>query len=108
SATQFGKSNACDSMIGVRLYELRQACFDVFQFRRVSPVSLRRKVQNPFVIRFVEPQVSYVELLPFAEHLIPLEHLWKCLFERESNSLPHHADGIHRVHQHLSWRLEQV
>jgi hypothetical protein len=72
-------------------------------------VSLRWKINDlnatavPIQIRLSDSDFS-----SFAAREIVCEHLWKALFEFESDAFPHHADAIDGIDSRLRFRLEEI
>lgn len=90
-------------------FEVLQPLNDVPEAGNRAPVTFGREVEDvrrtrtPVQIRLAEPNPASLAALP-----IVLEHVRESVLELEGDALAHDADGVHRVDEGLSRRLEHV
>lgn len=103
-----GEGDLGDPPLLIALDELLEPGLNVGDLRGISPVLLRREVQDPLVQPFPEPQLSDVESVGSAKLAVPLEHVGVALLEIGGKTFPHHADSVHGVHDRLDARYQDA
>jgi len=69
-------------------------------------VSLGRKIEHPLIRCLPKPKLPRFQEFLGANLSVLLEHGGISVTEHRSDTLPHHANAVDRVHNGLSWRFE--
>lgn len=103
-----GESNLDDPPLLIAVDEFLEPGLNIGELRGISPVLLGREVQNPLVRSFPKPQLPNMEPVGPAKLAIPLEHFGVAPLEVCRQTFPHHADGVHGVHDRLDARCQEA
>src|SRR5438093_4557079 len=112
AAAQRWKGDRTDAFVTNDFRERRQTCLYVFDTALAPPMPLGRKVDDVARRRELPgPEYEHPSWLHFAAlacRRIGLEVLWKCVFELQCDTAPHHAYAIDGIDERFRLALQNI